>query len=302
MPCARSRWAFAGVPANPATRMPCRFAAATTRPSGLPSERSSRSASTVVPRARARSSGPTNRPSTPGVAAIGVDVGQGADRLDHDEAAHRGVRRGRVRGGAAPQRRERTPAAVALGRVARRASREHGIRPAGHRRHDDRGGTGIQGGSDPDRVDGRHAHDERGPGIRQAPAGRVQGGAVDRAVLRVERHPVEAARREPPEQVDVGGEGPDAARVLDHPRGDAAPAWSALPYAMWSSASSTAGLAWPGAVDPVKQGRTAARQRRRDARLESSSASHGTRKDWCGSRAPAAPRPVVVPLGSLEQA
>ena len=221
MPCARSRWAFAGVPANPATRMPCRV-----RGRDHPAERvalravvEERRRPWCPGRGRGRAGRRTGRrrPGSPRSASTSARAPTVSTMTRQRTAAFAATGSGR---GAAPQRRERPPAAVALGRVARRAGREHGIRPAGHRRHDDRGGTGIQGGSDPDRVDGRHAHDERGPGIRQAPAGRVQGGAVDRAVLRVERHPVEAARREPPEQVDVGGEGPDAARAVDHPRGD----------------------------------------------------------------------------------
>ena len=217
MPCARSRRAFAGVPAKPATRMPCRSAAATTTASGLPGEWSSSSASTVVPRARARSSGPTNRPSTPGRRRDGVDVGQGTDGLDHDEASHGGVRRGRVGRGSSPQRRERPPAALPLGRVARGTGREHGIRPARHGGHDDGRGTGVQRGSDPDRVDGRHAHDERGPGVGERPAGRVEHGAVDGPVLGVDRHPVEPAGGQAPQQVDVARERPDAARGVGHP-------------------------------------------------------------------------------------
>ncbi len=70
MPWARSRRAFSGLPPKAPTAMPWRAAADTTRPTGLPSEWSSSSASTVVPCESARSNGPMNRPSTPGVAAM----------------------------------------------------------------------------------------------------------------------------------------------------------------------------------------------------------------------------------------
>ncbi len=70
MPWARSRRAFSGLPPKAPTSIPWRAAAATTRPTGLPSEWSSSRASTVVPCDSARSNGPMNRPSTPGVAAM----------------------------------------------------------------------------------------------------------------------------------------------------------------------------------------------------------------------------------------
>jgi hypothetical protein len=75
-----------------------------------------------------------------------------------------------------------------------------------------------------------------------------------------------------------------------------------LPYVIWSSASSTAGLASHGSVGPVKQGQQGHPAQRRDADLESSTATTAPARIDEEAERPSAPWPVVVPTGSLEYA
>ena len=216
MPWGRSRAAAAGDPAKAPTRMPWRAAAATITAIGPRGSWSSSSPSTVGPQGQGEVQGADEQTVDAGGGGDRVDVGEGTGGLDQRPTGHVGVGGGGLRGAASPHRRERAPAAVALGRVAGRASRADGIRDTGDRRHDDGGSTGIEGGPDPRRINGGHAHDQGGRGIRQGPADRVECGAVDRPVLGVDGEPVEAAGAEPQEQVGVGGEGPQTSRRRGH--------------------------------------------------------------------------------------
>ena len=160
--------ALSGVPAKAPTRMPWRPAAATTSPQRVARPRSSSSASTVVPSARARSNGPTNSPSTPGVDRDRVDLLEGPLRLDHDEARTAAFAVCRVGAPRPPTGRERPPAPLAERWVARGAGREHGIRGAGHRRARRPRRRRRPGRRRSSGVHCGHAHDEGGAGSASA--------------------------------------------------------------------------------------------------------------------------------------